>query len=353
MILAGCVTTAQKSVDDFNASFIVNNIVADEIVVGGNRVSLLPGKHLVIATHQETQELTYIGGSPMPGLKGKYMKGSVVLAQINDGILHNMTFIDASIQPLLGDSWWNKSWICTEQNVLYSVIASDEARNQDCWHVRHRAARSKAQAIQKAFRYFADHDISIPSHVISSSHAFTSKGNLLTVNYLFNPQTEGVSPAGSWNKVRLHMFEEKQQYVDKVAAWSGKWHRALRSTFMGNGGVGSASGITEDPFGSTSGVKITVPADINKIVVSDKTKEETVKSGNAYNKPYFVIRVEDHVYEGGKPKFTVSPGDVLEIQTTRTCISGHGLCARVINPDTGEWGFIGMSTMKKLHLYVE
>lgn len=353
VILTGCVTTSKQAVNDFHTTFVVGMVVSNEVSVGGNRVPLLPGEHLIISTHQITQNLKYRGGGPMPGTEGKFMKGDVVLAQIKDGILHTMTFIDASIQPLLGNSWWNKSWVCTEKNILHSVVSSDGLRNQDCWHVRHRAARSKAQAIQKAFRYFADHNISIPSHVIASSHAFTNKGKYLTVNYLFNPQIEGVSPSGAWNKARLHMFEEKQQYVDKVVSWSDKWHGKIKSTFMGNNSASSASSISGDPFGSVSGVKITVPSGVNNNVVTDSFANKLMESGQLYNKPYFVIRVEDHVYEGGDPKFTVSPGDILEIQTTKTCRSGHGLCARVINPDTGEWGFIIMSTMKKLHLYVD
>jgi len=243
-----------------------------------------------------------------------------------------------------------KSWVCTNKRTLHSVVENDEESNQDCWNVRRATPTSKHGAMTKAFKYFSNNGISIPSHVVVSSHAFTDKGNLLNVNYMFNPQIEGISPSGIWSKERLHMHGEKKQYVDQVIAWSEQWHDKIKNTFIHGQQSKALSTLSKGPFensssASTSRVK---PASTAPSAVGKLTAVNT-----SYKKPFFVIRVEDHVYESGAPKFTVNPGDVLEVQTTKTCKSGHGLCARVLNPATGEWGYISMSLMKKMHTYIE
>ena len=48
-------------------------------------------------------------------------------------------------------------------------------------------------------------------------------------------------------------------------------------------------------------------------------------------------------------KFTVIPGDVLEVVRSKICLSGKGECWEVRNIKTGETGFVNAETMKNRH----
>lgn len=70
---------------------------------------------------------------------------------------------------------------------------------------------------------------------------------------------------------------------------------------------------------------------------------------NASDKKYIKIKVPDSVFAGGKVKFTIIPGDVLEVVRSKTCLDGKGECWEVKNIKTGETGFVPAKRMKSMH----
>jgi tetratricopeptide (TPR) repeat protein len=70
---------------------------------------------------------------------------------------------------------------------------------------------------------------------------------------------------------------------------------------------------------------------------------------NASDKWYIKIKVPDSVFAGGKVKFTVIPGDILEVIRKQTCFGGTGECWEVGNIKTGDTGFVNAERMKNRH----
>jgi hypothetical protein len=69
---------------------------------------------------------------------------------------------------------------------------------------------------------------------------------------------------------------------------------------------------------------------------------------------YIEIQGSDAVFEYGKVKYEVWPGDKLEIVAAQTCRGGKGLCWRVRNIKTGETGYVSADKMKENHhVYTE
>jgi hypothetical protein len=64
---------------------------------------------------------------------------------------------------------------------------------------------------------------------------------------------------------------------------------------------------------------------------------------------YINIQKPDNLYEYGKLKYTVSPGDVLEVMRSKTCRSGYGECWQLRNVKTGEIGYANADRMKEAH----
>ena len=67
------------------------------------------------------------------------------------------------------------------------------------------------------------------------------------------------------------------------------------------------------------------------------------------NKTFIEIKETEQVWEFGKLKYEVSPGDILEVIETKTCRSGSGTCWKVRNIKTGEVGYVFTERMKKRH----
>jgi hypothetical protein len=66
-------------------------------------------------------------------------------------------------------------------------------------------------------------------------------------------------------------------------------------------------------------------------------------------KRFIEIQEEDLVYEYGKPKYKVFPGDKLQVVLSKTCRGGKGLCWKVKNTETGEIGYVVANPMKERH----
>ena len=133
--------------------------------------------------------------------------------------------------------------------------------------------------------------------------------------------------------------------------------REMRTQFWGELGSKTGSGDYRfsQCYGDWSVSKIGGGRKRGSPSASSSTIESSVTTGNErgkstdYQKPYINILVVDVVEAGGKPKFRVKPGDVLEIIREKTCLNGHGICFKVRNPDTGEWGFVTENRMKQNH----
>ena len=61
------------------------------------------------------------------------------------------------------------------------------------------------------------------------------------------------------------------------------------------------------------------------------------------------IKYPDKVFEYGKFKYEVNPGDELEVMYTKTCRGGYGECWVIRNVKTNELGVVSANRMKKLH----
>lgn len=64
---------------------------------------------------------------------------------------------------------------------------------------------------------------------------------------------------------------------------------------------------------------------------------------------YIEILENDTIWEFGKAKFEVKPGDRLEIQKEKICRGGKGICYKVKNLKTDEIGYVFAERMKERH----
>jgi len=88
----------------------------------------------------------------------------------------------------------------------------------------------------------------------------------------------------------------------------------------------------------------------------EKTTDKKIKEPTELmpGKKYIKIYVPESVYEGGKVKFNVIPGDTLEIIRIKRCLDGKKECWVVRNVKTGETGVVGANRMKyRQHVYTE
>jgi len=82
--------------------------------------------------------------------------------------------------------------------------------------------------------------------------------------------------------------------------------------------------------------------DWNKFVLTNNKNQKISKT-------YIKIQVADIVGSGGKVKFKIIPGDVLEVIRSQPCRGGRGECWEVKNTKTGETGFVPANRMKNRH----
>ncbi len=64
---------------------------------------------------------------------------------------------------------------------------------------------------------------------------------------------------------------------------------------------------------------------------------------------YITIVQTDTVYENGRPKFQVHPGEMLQILGEETCPRGSGTCWVVRSVKTDEVGFVSVEVMRARH----
>ncbi|NNK86467.1 MAG: hypothetical protein HKO91_13055 [Desulfobacterales bacterium] len=88
----------------------------------------------------------------------------------------------------------------------------------------------------------------------------------------------------------------------------------------------------------------------------EKTKDKKIKEPKELMtvKKFIKINVPDHVSSGGKVKFTVVPGDVLEVIRKKLCLDGKRECWVVKNIKTVETGVVFAERMKnRQYVYTE
>jgi tetratricopeptide (TPR) repeat protein len=68
---------------------------------------------------------------------------------------------------------------------------------------------------------------------------------------------------------------------------------------------------------------------------------------------YILIQEPDSIQEGGRYKYSVDKGDVLEITMVKRCPDGMRTCYEVKNINTGEYGFVLKDRMEKRHYIFE
>ena len=93
---------------------------------------------------------------------------------------------------------------------------------------------------------------------------------------------------------------------------------------------------------------------VHKVYKAPKSKETASApppptDTTAQTSTYISIQYPDKVYEGGKFKYAVTPGDELELMYTKTCLDGHEECWVVRNVKTNEIGVVAAQRMKGLH----
>lgn len=83
----------------------------------------------------------------------------------------------------------------------------------------------------------------------------------------------------------------------------------------------------------------------------EKHKDNKIKEPKKLvkGKKYIEIKVPDSAYAGGKVKFSLVPGDILEVIRKKTCLGGTGECWEVRNIQTGETGFVSAKQMEFRH----
>jgi hypothetical protein len=68
---------------------------------------------------------------------------------------------------------------------------------------------------------------------------------------------------------------------------------------------------------------------------------------------FIEIEEPDVIYEYGKGKFEVYPGDTLGILEPKTCRGGSGICYKVQDMETGEIGYVRKTRMEERHRIYE
>jgi len=66
-------------------------------------------------------------------------------------------------------------------------------------------------------------------------------------------------------------------------------------------------------------------------------------------KTFIDIQQPDQIFEFGKFKYSVKPGDQLEVLRSKVCRGGEGECWEVRNVSTGEIGYTRVDRMKASH----
>ncbi|MEJ1339133.1 MAG: hypothetical protein RPU61_09595 [Candidatus Sedimenticola sp. (ex Thyasira tokunagai)] len=61
------------------------------------------------------------------------------------------------------------------------------------------------------------------------------------------------------------------------------------------------------------------------------------------------ILEHDRVWEYGKEKYGVNKGDLLEVISSQKCKYKKARCWEVYNTKTGEFGYVEVKRMKKMH----
>ena len=86
----------------------------------------------------------------------------------------------------------------------------------------------------------------------------------------------------------------------------------------------------------------------------EKHKDNKIKEPKKLvkGKKYIEIKVPDSVYAGGKVKYTVIPGDVLEVIRSKTCLDGKGECWIVREVKTEETGVVKAERMINRHYII-
>jgi tetratricopeptide (TPR) repeat protein len=84
-------------------------------------------------------------------------------------------------------------------------------------------------------------------------------------------------------------------------------------------------------------------------IMLSEYKCRQVNCDPAKTKIYIDIMQPDQIFEFGKFKFAVNPGDKLEVLSSKVCRDGYGQCWEVRNVDTGETGYARVDMMKAYH----
>jgi hypothetical protein len=224
----------------------VGSVFADAFPVGDKRIPLPPGVWTVIGS-----EIKKDGD---PAFHLAYM-----LVNIEDNVVRAATEVYASLAikkagsgGLLSGGARNGGWVthrsCSRDDMHFvKVFSNVRLGDQDCWWINHwrmhRVGSGDSEHWIESRKYLEQNRIRAPMDMIGVSFRFANEVDYLTVNYFFDPATEGFAPIGDaywsigtwesseWHPDRVKKEEKKLAYIKRLISWGEAWHRKVKASF--------------------------------------------------------------------------------------------------------------------------
>lgn len=230
---------------------IILVLVSGCATIGSSRTDLQPG--------MKVKGYVYSGGATnisVPLLEGEWEVASseawvgygsaqyqvAALVKTENNVVNNVIFI---LYPLDESIWgYGRNNNCSRNDVHFVKTKSNkEFGDQDCMWVNHfhmLPYKNMASYKKKLLKYISDKKYKIPIAMLSVGYRFASSNKYLTLEYFFNPRTEGFPEtknrgwsSSDWSKKNVLKDGKKKKYVESKIIWAKKWRQKVKAGFYG------------------------------------------------------------------------------------------------------------------------
>lgn len=199
-----------------NSQSVVGKFFDDEIVVGGQRIPLPPGKWRGLAFFRGQQ-------STVDG-------DSVVLGRFEKRILTGIIGVNAYTLAVGGRGFPAFSG-CDRKDYLHVVRQDNQAfGTQRCWWINHAAQVWNQPLFQAAKAVVEEQGSATPGVLLNVGFRRASAGGYATAFYYFNPEeAAGITSQSTtwhdseWHKTRISTDPARVEYVKDLVSWGSGW----------------------------------------------------------------------------------------------------------------------------------
>lgn len=193
----------------------VGKVFDDEIVVGGQRIPLLPGRW---------RGLTFFRGQP-----NKADGDSVVLGKFEKGVVTGIVGINAYTNGA-GTSGFPAFAGCDRTDYLYVHRQSNDAFGaQRCWWINH-SSQVWTQPLFSAAKPIVEEQGAVaPALLVNVAFRRASADGFATAFYYFNPEDKGITSQSTewsqseWHKTRISTDSSRVKYIKDLIDWGNSW----------------------------------------------------------------------------------------------------------------------------------